>query len=240
MVFAAVCMLLSSCQQRIDGSSEEALSKSLARISKSLNAEKEKKFRDAMLNIMAIGPEGTSAKYKGSKQFIESFLKRVDGKTVDEIIAAGELLVAAQKKSRQNDETADYSGVMFNLKGTASNVQAKQSSGVTMQIKKTGTNNYSCKGNFDNVNLFGSFAMTGSGFADAYNPNLSTVTFSGTFMVGGADGSGFPQGTEASISAIINLTENNATGSYKIQEIKTPLGTTPAQDGLLTLDAQSK
>lgn len=100
MLVLAAALLAAGCSggssKKIDGSSQEAMQKSVEEITKNMSADEKKKFEDAMLAIAAKHIFGNMFK-EGSEPEKEA-LKAVDGKTAAEIIAEGEKIRAEMKK----------------------------------------------------------------------------------------------------------------------------------------------
>ncbi len=83
--------IVTSCQKKIDGSSEESLKSSIAAINESLDDEKKEEFQKSMqlllfhdLDFSDIMKEG------GAEKTVGDFKSRIDGMTANEIIEKGE------------------------------------------------------------------------------------------------------------------------------------------------------
>jgi PBP1b-binding outer membrane lipoprotein LpoB len=100
MLILAAALLAAGCSgagsRKIDGSSEEAMQKSVQEITKSMSADEKKKFEDAMMAIAAKHIFGNMFKEGADPE--KEALKAVDGKTAAEIIAEGEKIRAEMKK----------------------------------------------------------------------------------------------------------------------------------------------
>ena len=98
---AALVAALAACgdgETRLDGSSREALQKSAQKVIKSLPADKQKKFGEAIGTVLLAGVEETTFSVlrqgtaEAMKEIHKKTLERLDGKTADEVIALAEEL----------------------------------------------------------------------------------------------------------------------------------------------------
>ncbi len=100
MLILAAALLAAGCggagSREIDGSSEEAMKKSVQEITKSMSADEKKKFEDAVMAIAAKQIFGKMFKEGADPE--KDTLKALDGKTAAEIIAEGEKIRAEMKK----------------------------------------------------------------------------------------------------------------------------------------------
>lgn len=105
----------------------------------------------------------------------------------------------------------------FTLWGNATNVTANASTGVRFTMSTTDNVAYTVDGAFDNVNLYGRF--DGAGRAVPCDGAVC-VQFEGTVRLGGADGSGFPEGTRTRFVLSVSVSGPNAVGVYHIGRLE--------------------
>jgi hypothetical protein len=105
-------------------------------------------------------------------------------------------------------------GPIYRMQAVVTNLTANATSGIimTMQLGSDGTATIS--GQLDNQNLFGSFESNGN---QIYcGETIYCYQANGTFHVGGADGSGFPEGTSASFTITLAIENGQVRGVYRI------------------------
>jgi hypothetical protein len=112
------------------------------------------------------------------------------------------------------------------LQGVAYNVTANASTGFTATLTVASDGTVSATGDFDDINLFGAFAV--SGVSIVCDGQCFQLT--GDFIVGGADGSGFPEGTRANFTLSLAITGTTVRGVYHIDVMP---GITMPQYGIL-------
>ncbi|HLS31300.1 MAG TPA: DUF6694 family lipoprotein [Flavobacteriaceae bacterium] len=102
ILLGAIGILFSSCTNKIDGSSEEAMKSSIEEIRKSLDDEKKEKFEESMRLIMFHGLDFGKLMEEGKAEETYSDMKsNLDGKTADEIIAEGKKIQAEIERKKK-------------------------------------------------------------------------------------------------------------------------------------------
>jgi hypothetical protein len=90
LILGVIALVLSGCgDPKIDGSSESALKESLAKIGKSLPAEKQDQFKQS-LGLIAVSQMDVGSVLSGKKSadgLFDEARKGLDGKTADQVIA---------------------------------------------------------------------------------------------------------------------------------------------------------
>ncbi len=101
--------------------------------------------------------------------------------------------------------------------GTATNINANKSAGMSFAIIDNAGKGITAKGKFDDISLFGKFDAPGSKIPCAGGES-SCYRFKGNLLLG-ADGSGFPKGTETSFNMMLRVTNEVGSGEYTIGKI---------------------
>lgn len=112
--FSTAAFLLISCHPTIDGSSEEALTISIAKIKQSLNEERKAEFEEALGVVLAGGMDlekAMQAAFRGeaydADAVLDSIRRSLTGKSADDIIAQAKAINAerlARKKAKAKAE----------------------------------------------------------------------------------------------------------------------------------------
>ena len=113
-IAGAAALLLTSCQPTIDGSSEEAMTISVAEIKQSLNDEKKAEFEEALGVVLVGGMDfgkAMQAAFRGEEYdadaVMDSIRRSLSGKSADDIIAQAEAIKAerlAKEKAEAKEE----------------------------------------------------------------------------------------------------------------------------------------
>jgi hypothetical protein len=106
-----LCLLMVSCQQKIDGSSEESMKSSIEEINESLDNSKKEQFQESMQLMMFSGLEfSESMKDGGAEKTVQDFKTRIDGMTADDVIEEGDKIrkaIEKKKKEQAQSEIAE-------------------------------------------------------------------------------------------------------------------------------------
>lgn len=108
LYLSIIAILLSSCAEKIDGSSEDAMKTSIEEIEKSLDDEKKKKFEESMQLIMFHGLDfGKLMQEGGAEETVSDLKSKLDGKTAADIIEEGDRIraeIERKKKEHAKEE----------------------------------------------------------------------------------------------------------------------------------------
>ena len=106
-----LCLLIISCQKKIDGSSEESMKNSIEEINKSLEDNKKEEFQESMKLMMFNGLELSDLmKDGGTEKTAVDFKMRIDGLTADDIIEEGDKIkkeIEKKKKEQAKSEVLE-------------------------------------------------------------------------------------------------------------------------------------
>lgn len=125
ILLAFTLSLLAACgQPKVDGSSDEAMKKSIEKIGKSLSEDEKKKFQQAVVAIAfseAMSGMDMGKMMRGESPDPEEMQAKVreklNGKTAQEIIAEGERIrTEMEKKAEQMQEKAEQMRTEMNEK----------------------------------------------------------------------------------------------------------------------------
>ena len=95
-----VAILLTACgDPKIDGSSDEAMKKSVQAIMESLPDEKKEEFKKTLTGIYMLGGLASLGSNKSKEEVQAEITAKLDGKTADEIFA-----MAAEIKEKMNNK----------------------------------------------------------------------------------------------------------------------------------------
>lgn len=152
LLLLPILLMLTACplDPKVDGSSEEAMQKSIKSVMKDLNPEKQTEFQDSMKMIMFADINGLGdlmALGQNKELFMGAFMAKVDGKTADEIIALGKTVKAkkAGNDEKSNNETTDSASLSELKKSAQSDATVemlKKTVSVTLKSKKYVKYNY--------------------------------------------------------------------------------------------------
>jgi len=110
-------ILLISCAKKIDGSSEEAMSKSIQEISKSLNEDKKEEFQDALQLLMFHGLDfGYLMQEGGAEGAISDIKTMLDGKTANDVISEGEIIKAEIERKKKEQAKGEIEELYEKMK----------------------------------------------------------------------------------------------------------------------------
>lgn len=103
LILAAVAALCAACSKpRVDATSEETLKASIAKARESLPESRREKFNQSLQLLMRENMDlGSIVAAGGLPQSITAIAKPLDGKTGEEIIAAGEAVEKRQAEARR-------------------------------------------------------------------------------------------------------------------------------------------
>lgn len=102
ILFLAVAILFSSCDKKIDGSSEEAMKSSIEEIKQSLNEEEKQEFNESMKLVMFHGLDfGDLMQEGGANDIVSDMKSKLDGKTADDINAEAEKIRAEIERKKK-------------------------------------------------------------------------------------------------------------------------------------------
>lgn len=106
-----LCLLIVSCQKKIDGSSEESMKNSIKEINESLEDDKKEDFQESMQLMMFNGLELSDIMESGgAEKTAEDFKTRIDGMSADEIIEEGDKIkkqIEQKKKEQAKSEVME-------------------------------------------------------------------------------------------------------------------------------------
>ena len=103
-----LCLLIVSCQKKIDGSSEESMKNSIEEINKSLEGDKKEEFQESMQLMMFNGLELSDLmKDGGAEKKAEDFKTRIDGLTADDIIEEGDKIKKEIEKKKKEEAKSE-------------------------------------------------------------------------------------------------------------------------------------
>jgi hypothetical protein len=102
IIFLGLIILLSSCNKKIDGSSDEKMQSSIEEIKESLNEEERSKFEESLQLIMFHGLDfGKILEEGNADNLITDIKSSLDGKTASEIIAEGNRINAEIERKKK-------------------------------------------------------------------------------------------------------------------------------------------
>jgi len=97
--------------------------------------------------------------------------------------------------------------------GVAHNLNVNATAGAHFVISSSPDGRTTISGGFDNRTLFGTYTASGRRLRSRSG---TCFQFNGTFVVGGADGSGFPPNTTAPITLTVTITGSRVQAIYHI------------------------
>lgn len=98
-----ICLLFTSCQKKIDGSTKESLKKSIVEIEKTLDEKKKKEFRESMSWIIFNGKlDLPDLMNGGATKKVEGLQSVMDGMTADDVIAKGNKIKKELEEKKSN------------------------------------------------------------------------------------------------------------------------------------------
>jgi hypothetical protein len=102
-----LCLLIISCQKKIDSSNEESMRNSIKEINESLEEDKKEEFQESMKLMMFNGLEISDLmKDGGAEKTGEDFKTRIDGMTADDVIEQGHKVKAEiERKKKEQAKT---------------------------------------------------------------------------------------------------------------------------------------
>lgn len=111
VLLATTVLFLTSCDKKIDGSSEEAFESSIEEVKATLDEDKKEKFEEALALIAFEGIDLESFMQEdGSDEITSEIASKLDGKTAEEILAEGERIqaeIAREEKEQARQEIGE-------------------------------------------------------------------------------------------------------------------------------------
>lgn len=100
------CLLLISCNKKIDGTTDDTLKESIVEMKKSMDDDEVKKFEEAIQLVMIqnINFAQMMSSEDGAKENFEDIKSRLNGKTAKEIIKEAESIKEEQKKKEAEEK----------------------------------------------------------------------------------------------------------------------------------------
>jgi hypothetical protein len=105
-----ICLFISSCQKKIDGTNETTMQESIKEITESLDGEEKKEFQESLQLVMFNGLEFSDLmKEDGADEMANDFKKQIDGMTSEDIIEMGNKIKEEREKKKKEQAKSEIS-----------------------------------------------------------------------------------------------------------------------------------